>query len=703
MTAPLEPLFNPHSIALIGATPGEADPWSFGARLTRALSTTPSDRDVYFVSRTRDEILGRRAYPSVSEIETGVELAIVVVPPAAISRVLEDCARAGVKACVIVTARLSADDRALMGKLTDEYGMRFQGPNCVGFLNNEQQLRAMATETESRADPGEEAVAIVSQSGGFCADLLAWAGSQQVSLSYVVSTGDEADVTLSDAVDYILSREARPCAIALFLEAIRDPEQFRRVHRRAADAGIPVVVLKVGRSPAAAEAALTHTGALVGDWELFQAVAATDRLILCNTVEEQCDVCGLVYQLSRASKPWPGQRVALVANSGGVSGHGVDVLSDAGLELSGLSPETREGLQSLTLIDDVLWNPFDSSQAGGTTRVLATYMRLVDRDPTVDTVVVQLDSGPTYATEILDIITAEARQMAKPVVVCWGAANAGIVARLREEGVPVFSDMGRVAQAIARIAAWASRDRVSTEPDEAADLHRPLSTGTLDGMTYADARGMLADMDVAQAPQFAAYASRDAVVAANGLRARHWRWPLVLKASVPGLVHKAEVGGVVLGIRDEAQLMQEYDRLAGALSERMTAVVVEEQIERGTELLLSARQTELGVAVTVGAGGQLANDLGDVHTAVTPLGPDDIVDVLNETRVGRSLTDTERGAVAAAADRMVESLKADASLVEIEINPAIVRDGDVWAADCKIVSAASSPQPTPEAVASGGE
>jgi len=431
---PLDCFFRPRNIALVGAT---EKPGAVGRSILDNLTQTPFGGPVYPVNPKHETMRSLRCYPSVSAIRTGVDLAVIATPAQTVPGVITDCASAGVEAAVIISAgfrETGAAGRALEEQILREARrgrMRILGPNCLGLMVPHQRLNA--TFATSMARPGK--VAFISQSGALCTAILDWSHRERMGFSAFVSVGSMADIGWGDLIRY-LEDDPNTRSIAIYMESVGDARSFMSAARGVA-LSKPIIVLKPGRSEAAAKAAASHTGALTGSDDVLDAAFRRCGVVRVDTIAELFD---LSEALDKQPRP-KGPRLAIITNAGGPAVLATDALLAGGGQLAGLSPDT------LARLDGTLpphWshaNPVDIL-GDATSERFRKVVDIVASDPSTDGLLIALaPTGPTDPVEVAEALAPALRTIGKPVIASWmGGEQAGRgEAILNEAGIPTYS------------------------------------------------------------------------------------------------------------------------------------------------------------------------------------------------------------------------------------------------------------------------
>ncbi len=664
-------VFRPRSVALLGAT-GRAD--NPMARPLRWLAERGFAGRVWPVNPKYDELAGLPCHPSLADLPGPVDLVLALVPAARAEDAVRTAGAAGAAAVVVFASGFAevgdegADLQRRLVAAARESGVRVLGPNCQGLIYAPSRLLATFTAAAERPLRGGSGIAYVGQSGAIGGSVLDLAAEQGLELTAWVSTGNQADVDLTE-VGLHLVRDPEVSVLTVYAESVADGASYTRLAAEAAEAGTALVVLRSGRSDAGRRAAVSHTGAMLGDDTAFRLVSQRHGVVLVDDVEELLAAATVLR-----SQPRPaGRRVAAVTTSGGAGILAADRCAAQGLSLPELAPETQDKLERLVPAFGALANPVDvTAQLFNTgERAFGDVCSIVCADPSVDALMVLvtmvLDDDATALAE--DVAAATAGGTV-PCSVVWLAARdrtAGARAVLRGAGIPVYSSIAVAARVAGALAP--DPDAVPAGTPAVPDV----PAGITDGWELLDALG------IATPPSRFVRTGDEAAAAAAELGGS-----VVLKAVGPGLEHKTERGAVRLGVTT--------DRAAAVVDELATSVpglagvLVQQEVPDGLELLVGGRGGRDGwpPVLTVGRGGTATEIHRDLASALAPIGPDAARALLRRLRCW-PLLDGYRGAppldVEAAVDAIVRigaALAARPDLDELEINPLIVgRDGAV--------------------------
>ncbi len=684
-------LFTPRAVALVGSV-GEG---KLGYYLLRQMldGGFPPAR-LAVVNPKGQGALGVAGYPSVAEVGGPVDLAVIVTPAATVPAVLEECARAGVRAAVVITAGFSevgnvAGEEAIR-EVVRRTGIRVVGPNCAGIVNTHH---ALFPTLETRPPAGS--VSLVAQSGAVGGVFLAWAKEHGLGIAKFISYGNGADLNERDFLEY-LAEDPETQVVALYIEEVTEGREFLRA-LAACTRHKPVVVIKAGRTEAGRRATLSHTGSMAGADSVYDAALRQCGALRVASLEEMFDFC-LGFT---ALPPVRGRRVVIVTNSGGPGVLAADRAEEVGLTVAEPSPALRERLSAFLPPHCGLSNPIDLTVEGteeGYRRTLMTVLEEYDAAVALNIAPAYLDSVPLARG-----VVQAARESGKPVAAAFlpGPIVAEAVRYLREQGVPNFATGERAVAALARLAEYDAVRRDSASPRRLLQTfvvrHEAQRSAAFVVRHEAERSAVLLEPDLMAwlrengipVPPFRTAGSADEAVAA----AREMGYPVVMKVVSPQILHKSEVGGVILGIGDDDAVRAGFARLAEIAAGRdFRGVIIYPFIRDAQEVLVGLfRDPQFGPVVAFGAGGIYTELLGDVVLRVAPVDRDEAAAMIRETRMAALLAGARGrppGDLDALADliaRVSELPFLYPEIAEMDLNPVFVLPRGVLVGDARLI------------------
>ncbi|MBM6596566.1 bifunctional acetate--CoA ligase family protein/GNAT family N-acetyltransferase [Microvirga pudoricolor] len=707
----LDRLLAPRSIAVIGASPREG---SLGLTFLRNLAEGGFPGAVYPVNPRHTEIDGKACFPSVEALPEVPDLMIVAIPPSAVPDVIEDAGRRGVAAAIVVTAGLGHGD----GSLAEEarlaarrHGVRLLGPNCIGVIAPRAKLNASFAARNARVGD----LALVSQSGTVAGAIVEWAAHRQIGFSAVVSLGDKVDVDFSDCLDYFAA-DPHTRAILLYIESISDARKFMSA-ARAASRTKPVVVIKSGRHAPGARAAATHTGALAGEDAVYDAALRRAGLLRVLDLDQ---LFAAAETLGR-QKPFPGKRLAILTNGGGIGVLAVDRLIDLGGQLSELSDSTRARLDAVLPPAWSRSNPVDILGDANADRFAASLEILLD-DRDNDAVLVlnvpMALGGASHSAEAIANAVKKDRAAGfakKPVFAVWLGEDAASARAFEEARIPRYATEAEAVRGFLQLVRYreAQNELMETPgslpqdfvPD-AAGARRIVDAAIGQGRVWLDpleVNALLRAYAIPVAPIILATTPDEAVAAARPVLAEGGR--VAVKIVSPDIVHKSDIGGVRLDLSSESEVAAAAADILGR-AERLkpgatvTGVLVQPMVRRprARELIAGlADDPVFGPVVVFGRGGTAVEVINDKALALPPLDLKLARDQMARTRVSRILKayrDVPAADEHAVSLVLVKLSQLAADLPEVrafDINPLLADHDGVIAVDARVAIAPLGP------------
>lgn len=680
-------LLAPRRIAIVGATPREH---AVGNALMRHAGGTRFAGSVCGINPRYEEVEGRSCFASLAAVPETPDCAVMAVSDDRLLAAMEDAAAAGVGAAVILGRLYEAEpsNPPLARKVADlarEAGMAVCGANCMGLFNAVEDVHLCMTVLPYREVPGR--VAFLSHSGS------TWSGlggnRRQLDISIGVSMGNELATGVGDYIRYLITRP-ETAVIGVVLETVRDAEGFLRAVDAAAEADIPVVALKLGRSEQGRRFAMTHSGALAGDARVYDAVFRRHNVVRVKTLDEMCDTLEL---FACGRRPGPGA-LGIQTDSGGERQLITDLAEETGVTLARLSQATRKALADV--LDPGLEpeNPVDYWGESGFA-VLPKVTRILADAPEVGMVALATNmiSGRRILYESDAALEAAHAATDKPCVLLAnlsGSIDPDEAARLRRSGIPVLTGTQTALQAIGHMMAWQGGRVARAEAPAVLDAGklRRWRMRLAEGAALAgeEAMALIADSGVA-VPAYGV--ATDARMAAA--MAKRCGYPVALKTAESGIDHKTDVGGVVLGLADEDALVAAYRTMAAALGPR---VLIQAMAQPGVEVMVGmTRDATFGPVMTLAMGGILVELLDDAVAFVPPVAPEEAATLIARLR-GAKMLDGVRGRPAADRAALAEAVSNLSAMVAVlgdviaglDVNPLLVHAQGVTAVDALVVT-----------------
>lgn len=707
---PLDAFFKPRSIALIGATERLG---SVGCSVTQNITGAGFDGDIYPINPKRAHVFGRKAYTQIGDVPAPIDLAVVATPACTVPDVIADCARAGVKGAIILSAgfkEIGGEGAVLQGRILKEaegFGMRIVGPNCLGLMCPQSRLNA--TFANGMAKMGN--VAFISQSGALCTATLDWSRKQSVGFSAFVSIGSMLDVGWGDLIDY-LGQDPDTHSILIYMESIGDVRSFLSAAREVALTK-PIVVLKAGRTSEAAKAATSHTGAMAGSDEAIDAAFRRCGVLRVNSIAE-------LFYMAEAlvCQPRPaGSKLTVVTNAGGPGVLAADAIISAGGQLSKLSPETEKALDELLPPQWSHNNPIDVLGDADPVRY-SQAVKIAAADPNTDGLLVILTpQAMTDPTETARHLVSTVDTGGKPILATWmgGMDTAEGERILTEGGVATFPYPDTAARIFHYMWQYSENLRnLYATPMPLSELGEDLpnhetvekivQTVRAKGrtlLTEVESKQILAAYGIPTVKTVLAANDKDAIAAADEIG-----YPVVLKLCSETITHKTDVGGIQLNLPDAKAVCDAYHKIQESLVEKIgpshfQGVTVQPMVSHsGYELILgSSIDAQMGPILLFGAGGQLVEVFKDHALGLPPLNSVLALQMMRQTRIMTALEGV-RGRAPVDIEALVEVVERFSHLVaehpeikEIDINPLIASPEAVVALDARIVLHESGEKP----------
>jgi acetyltransferase len=698
----LDAIFAPRNIAVIGATETVG---SVGRTVLWNLVTSPFGGTVFPVNPKRPSVLGVKAYPNVAAIPEQVDLAVVVTQAAIVPTVIGQCADAGVKGAIIISAgfrELGKEGLELENRVLEQArrgDMRIIGPNCLGVMNPLTGFNA--TFAKGIAKPGN--VAFISQSGALLTAILDWSFSETVGFSAFVSTGSMLDVNWGDLIDYF-GDDPHTRAILIYMESIGDARAFLSAAREVS-LNKPIIVIKAGRTDAAAKAAASHTGSLTGSDEVLDAAFRRCGVLRVDSISDLFSMADVLAKQPRPS----GCRLAIVTNAGGPGVLATDSLLASGGDLAALSPDLRQKLDAFLPPQWSHNNPIDVLGDAAPDRI-AKAIQIVAADSGNDGVLVVLTpQDMTDPTQTAEAVKGLAKLEGKPLLASWmgGAEVAAGHAILSRAGIPTFHFPDAAARAFTYMWRYTynlrglyETPRLGEDNDQEVDhaaAEQILSSARSAGKTLLDefqSKRLLEAYGIPIVKTITAETSADAIKAAESIG-----FPVVLKLYSHTITHKTDVGGVKLNLASSKEVSRAFEEIRESVSrisgaQHFQGVTVQPMIDakNGYELIIgSSPDSQFGPVLLFGLGGQLVEVLKDRALGLPPLNATLARRLMEQTRIFKALQGV-RGRKPVDINLLSQILIRFSDLVleqpwikEIEINPLIATSDRIVAADARCV------------------
>jgi acyl-CoA synthetase (NDP forming) len=686
-SAPLKPasvhrLLRPRSVAIVGVSPS---PTALGSNVLRNLEHACYAGDIYLINPKHSQIGERHCYGSLDELPDGVDCAVLAVPRAAIVDLVAACARKRIGGVIVFSAGFAEAgdqgraDQAVIADIARSHDMTVVGPNCLGMVNYIDGVPLTFVDDPAPRLGEKPGMAIISQSGAMASVLTVDLRARNLGLSFSVSTGNEAASGVEDYLEYMLA-DPHTSVIAMIVEQFRQPKRFLELAQRAQATDKRIVLLHPGRSSAARASAATHTGAMAGNYAVMRTLVTHVGVVVVDKLESLLDAAEILLRCAAL----PNRGAAMITESGAFKALTLDLCEQIGLELPSIGEETDAALRKVLPGFVPPCNPLD-----------LTAQALVDPDLYNRTLEVLL-ADESYGSLVLGIILSDAAtceikfppileslkrlRPAKPVI--FAALDEGAqvppvyIAELHDLGIPFFSSAERALQALAYVTTASSQQPASAPTSAVIADDLPFTSGV---MPEYKSKEVLAAIGIPVPAAIMATSLEDAQAAALKIG-----FPVVLKAQAAALLHKSDAGGVVLNLTGPESLRDGWRRLHEAVgaarpSLRLDGVLVEKMGQRGTELIVGARNdADWGPVLLVGFGGILAEALGDIRLLSPDLSREEIAGELYRLKTAallrgfRGSPALDVAAVAGIVYQLGALIRRYPRILEVDINPVVL-------------------------------
>ncbi len=696
----LSPFFTPKSVAIVGAS---ERPESVGYRLLLNMQEAGFAGGLYPVNNKREQVLGLKAYPDLEAIPEVIELVVISTPAPSVPSIMRQCGAKGVKTVVIITAgfaELGSEGRRLQQEVLEiahRYAIRIIGPNCLGVARPAANLNA--TFGDGTIEKGH--LALLSQSGAVCTAILDWAKSQEIGFSTVVSMGGAADIDFGEVLDY-LATDSQTTGILMYVEGIRDARRFLSGLKAAARLK-PVILIKSGRHEAGCKAAMSHTGAMVGGDDVFDAAIERAGVVRVYSIIELFSAARILANNYVLKK----DRLAIITNAGGPGVMSTDRAEDVGITMATLSPESIEALNQVLPLHWSHANPVDIL-GDATSERYKQALEICLKDENVDGVLnILTPQAMTNPTEVAKYIIEGANHTQKPVLASWTGGQKVMEGRALfanskvahfnapEIAVDAFSCLAKYTRNQILLKQIPSPSKEMALPNVSGArliIQRVLAEGR-QVLTAQEAKAILAAFHIPVTQTIKVTNSKDAMVAAQSLG-----FPVVLKINMPEFSHKSDIGGVRLNINSvedvshnfldmETLLKQQYPEL----KEVVMTIEPMYKSRTGRELMVGVvRDLVFGPAISVGLGGTMVEILRDKAVALPPLNEYMVEEMIAKTKAAkylkqfRQLPPVNRKALVNVLLNISTMVSELPEILELDINPLIVDEQGAMAVDARI-------------------
>ncbi|MBX3665917.1 MAG: GNAT family N-acetyltransferase [Burkholderiales bacterium] len=703
----LTPLFEPASVAIIGASERAG---AIGTVLVENMRAARYRGELFAVNPKHRSVQGVPCFPDIGAVPRQVDLAVVATPPQTVPQLMAECGLAGVRAAVVITAGFSETgeagarlERAALDNAR-RHGVRIIGPNCLGIMRPGIGLNA----TFARGNGLPGGLGLVSQSGAVCTAMLDWALPNRIGFSSVVSMGGSRDIDFGEIIDYLV-HDPQTEHILLYIEGVRDARRFYSSLRAAARVK-PVILMKVGRHPVGSRAAVSHTGAIVGADDVFDAAVRRAGAVRVTTIGQ---LVAAAQALTARVRP-RGERLAVITNGGGPGVMAADRAADLDIPLAELAPATIGALQGALPANWSHGNPVDLIGDADAARYRAAVTACLDDDGVDGALVILTPQAMTEPGKVAGAVIEAARGRSKPVLACW-MGEAGVAAarkRLADAGIPVFRTPDPAVEMFGHLSSFYRNQRTLLQapgpltqqsPPDVAAARRIIDAALAARravLTEIESKSLLAAFGIPVAETVTARDAAAAVAAADRIG-----YPVVLKIDSPDITHKTDVGGVLLNLRDAAAVRAGFAQITGQAARmkpqaRIDGVAVQPMIRRanGRELMVGViRDPVFGPAIAFGTGGVAIEVHKDRAVALPPLNGYLAAELIRDTRVSkllgafRCMPPVDMAALESVLLRVSEMVCELPWIAELDINPLVADEQGAIAVDARVVVAEHVP------------
>ena len=700
-TGTLERMLNAKTVALIGATDKEG---SVGQSIMKNLLLGKDRRKIHPVNPNKETVMGIKCYPDISKVPEHVDFAVIATPAKTVPRIVEDCAKVGVDGVVVISAgfrETGAEGLKLeeeIKRIQAKHEIRILGPNCVGIIRPPIGLNA----TFLRDNPQPGQIAFVSQSGALGSAILNWAVSARIGFSMFASLGSTLDIDYGDMIDY-LGEDPNTRSIIIYMEDVRNARKFMSAARGFARTK-PIIVIKAGKHAAGAKAASSHTGALAGDYAVYDAAFKRAGVVM---VDEIADLFNCASVLDSRFLP-AGPRLAIVTNAGGPAVLAADSIITHGGELAELSEETKRVMDANLPPYWSHGNPIDILGDADTKRYELAVKTCI-ADPNVDgLLVIYTPQGTTQPTNLAETVTEIAADRRKPMLTVWMGEESVRAARevfykndiptypTPEEAIKTYMYMYRYRRNLDLLYQTPEELPVDLSPPR-SHLKLMISRAKKEGRTALAQADVDRFLDAYAIPRARGRLARS--VEQASMIASEIEYPVVLKIASQDILHKTDVGGVITGIDSSQTLKEQYQALLGRARKakpdaKIDGVYVQKIVKSiDYELILGAKKDkDFGAIILFGMGGIGVELLKDVSIGLPPLNQALSNRVMEETKIYRALSRGLRNKPPIDMRSLEEVMVRFSNMIvdfpeiaEMDINPLVVSGDELYVLDARII------------------
>lgn len=692
----LERMLVPRSIAVIGAS----EKAGYGGRMMKNLITHSYKGKLYPINPNYERIFGWRAYPSLDQVESDIDLAIIIVKAEKVPQILKQCEQKRVGSVLIISAgfrEMGSNEGVSREHQIREWakrtGIPVCGPNCLGIYSQPMSMWATSASTIGENPVSDASIGLISHSGATAFGPLLQRGNDfGVSFRYMISTGNEADRSMIDFADAMLE-DSEISSVALFIEGIKDGERFIQLSEKALKLGKPLIVMKVGESEVGKRAAESHTASMTGDQEVFKALCTQKGIMLANDYDE---LLYLAMCFERKKRP-SGKRFAVISHSGGIGGFIGDKMGAAGITIPPLQLETRKKVKPLIKGFGSSQNPLDLSGTMQTDRLVSIFQILED-DESFD--------GYVFATHgtvpFVERLKRIDQSTDKPVYVMWtGSQSSPLLKEVRACSIPTFLSGDKMAITLARILRYMKKAKNASrvKKESSSFRHQNIASllhsfGNHSTLNEFEGKSFLRSIGIAT-PRSHFFASREEIIFASGtVDFSHCSY--AAKIVSRSITHKSDLGCVALNVSSLEEVLHFYDEKVQQFpAGHIEGLLLEEMVHDKIELILgSSFDEQFGPVIMVGLGGVFTELFRMVTWRIAPVNASEAEEMIYEIKGLRPYLEGARGNKRRDIEKLIDTIVRFSSVVydgrniisNVEINPLAVLPDDkgVVALDCVI-------------------
>ncbi|MEL9999083.1 MAG: acetate--CoA ligase family protein [Thermoplasmata archaeon] len=691
----LDYMFKPKSIAIVGAS---RDPHSIGFSVVKNLLDSKYGGKIFPVNPKADEILDLKCYHNVMEVPDEIDLAVITVPAAITPGVVEECGKKGVKGVAIIASGFSEIGREDLEEkvleIAKKYNIRILGPNIVGIMSNPMKMNASFG--PYLPYPGK--ITMISQSGALLIALDSRTWVDRVGMSYLISIGNMSDLDFADVIEYFKNDEDTKC-ISLYVEGIKNGRKFIDVCKKILEK--PIVALKSGISERGSIAAASHTGSLAGSGKVYSAAFKQATVVQAYTLDDLFDR-SLALSLQ---PPMRGENLLIITNGGGVGVLATDAAEKYGIPLKDPPEDLKEKLKQIMPEFGSVKNPIDITGMASA-EWYGKALKIALQHPWVNGVtVLYCETSVSDPRELsMEIFEASnCNRSDKPITVSYvgGEVTERAIEWLQKKGIPVFRSPDRAISAMAALREYGRfiekgfDEFYRFEDVEVNKVREILDKIKNEGRNYVtevEAKEILAAYKIPVAKTLLAKNKEEAIQLSKNLK-----YPLVAKIVSPQIIHKSDVGGVVLNIKNEIELEQAYDKIMNNVKKNVSnaeilGIALQEMAPQGVESIIgSTKDIQFGPTVMFGLGGIFVEIMKDVSFRIAPFSKSTAIDMINELN-GKSILYGVRGEKPKDIESLSDAISRISQLVtefpeikELDANPTLVYENGICVVDARII------------------